>query len=485
MIARAPLPFAHKLGYSAGQAVDGIVSQTLSIFLFFYVTMVCGLPGGLAGIALATGLAVDAVMDPVIGSASDGWRSRMGRRMPFMLAGLPSVALLFVAIFTLPAGLSIPILFAWLTVLSILLRIAMSLFNLPYQAIGAELSDDYAERSSIMAWRWGIGMVGTLLAVALGFGVFFANPEGMSQRSAYTSFALTLAVIVLVTGAIAIRIAARTLDRQHPPAMGNGRLHLRVLRDLGEVFRNRSFRILFGSALLFFSALGTHATLGLHINTFFWKFTATQMQMVMLSVFVGLLLGAPLAAPMLKRWEKRTVLILGLAGLAISQTVPAALRLIGLFPFQGETLMWVLSAVVFAGGILMAAAAIAFASMIADAADEHEHLFGARREGLYFAGWAFASKAAGGVGALIAGAVLHVVAFPTDIAERGGREALLPENTIHWLGFFYGPGAGILYLGAILVIFLYGLDAKRHAAILRDLDQRRSIAPAGAASLVS
>src|SRR5882757_10477946 len=78
-----PLPFNLKLGYSAGQFVDGIVNNGLSVFLLFYVTAVCGLPGALAGVALSLGIIVDAVMDPAIGALSDGWRSRFGRRLPF------------------------------------------------------------------------------------------------------------------------------------------------------------------------------------------------------------------------------------------------------------------------------------------------------------------------------------------------------------------------------------------------------------------
>lgn len=481
MTVRTKLPFGQKLGYATGNVVDGIVSQALGIFLLFYVTTVCGLPGGLAGIALAAGLAVDAVMDPLIGSSSDGWRSRFGRRLPFMLVGLPAIAILFVAIFTLPKGLSTPVLFVWLTTLSVLLRIAISLFNLPYQAVGAELSDDYAERSSIMAWRWGLAVTGTLAVVVLGFAVFFPGKGGTMMRDHYTSFALTLAAIAVVAGLVSARVVGTTLDRQHPPAVGDGGLHVRVLRELGEVFRNRSFRILFGSALMFFSALGTHAALGLHTNTFFWHFTSQQTQTVTLAVFMGLLLGAPLTGPFLKRMEKRNVLIVGLIGLAVSETVPAGLRLLGLFPFQGNTLMWILSGIVFVGGLLMAAGSIAFASMMADAADEHEHLFGARREGLYFAGWAFASKAAAGVGALIAGLVLQIIDFPTDIATRGN--VVLPDSTINLLGFFYGPGAGLLYIGAIVASFLYRLDARAHAAIMRDLNERRAVALAGAATL--
>ena len=468
-----PLRFATKIGYSLGQVLDGIVSQSLGIFLFFYVTAVCGLPGGLAGIALATGLAIDAVMDPLIGSASDGLRSRLGRRLPFMLAGLPAVAVLFVAIFALPTGLSTAALFVWVMILSVLLRVAMSLFTLPYQALGAELSDDYAERTSIMAWRWGLGVLGTVAAVVLAFGVFFRGAGGTLNRAGYTPFAVTLAALFVVCSLLSMRTISTTLDRQHPVTASEGGLHRRVWRELGEVFQNRSFRILFGSALLFFSALGTHSTLALHVNTFFWHLTSAQTQVVTLAVFIGLVLGAPLASPMIKRLEKRAVLLIGLIGIGIADTAPAVLRLLGFFPFEGTVLMWVLAGIVFVGGVLLAAAAIAFASMMADAADEHEHLFGARREGLYFAGWSFAGKAAAGVGALIAGMVIQLIHFPANLADHGGSAAVLPQATINWLGFFYGPGAGVLYLGAICATFRYSLDAKTHAAILCDLRARR------------
>ena len=472
-----PLRFSLKLGYAAGSIVDGIVQQGTNIFLFFYVTAVCGVPGGLAGAALAAGLVIDAIVDPLIGSASDGWRSRFGRRLPLMAVGLPLVALAFFLIFSLPAGLSSTSLFIWLTTLSVLLRVSTSLFLLPYNALGAELSDDYRERSSIMAWRWGAAMIGALIAIVLGFGLFFSGESGLSQRSAYSPFALALAVVAILAGIIALRTVLATRDRQHVVAAAeDGRMHSRLFRELGEVFRNRSFRILFIGALLLFTALAIHATLGLHANTFFWRLDASQTQMVTLSLFGGLLLGAPLAGPLLKRTEKRTVLMLGMGGLGVAYGLPATLRLLGLLPLHGASLAAFLSAVVFVAGILMAMAAIAFASMMADAADEHEHLFGARREGLYFAGWAFASKAAAGAGALVAGIALQAMGFPSG--EGATLPASVAPGTIAWIGIIYGPGSGILTLLSAATCLYYRLDSRAHAAIMADLDQRRTLAPA-------
>jgi Na+/melibiose symporter-like transporter len=57
---------------------------------------------------------------------------------------------------------------------------------------------------------------------------------------------------------------------------------------------------------------------------------------------------------------------------------------------------------------------------------------------------------------------------------HGAETVRIPEHVANLLGAFYGPGAGLLYVGAILVTFLYELDSRRHAAILEELSVRRS-----------
>jgi GPH family glycoside/pentoside/hexuronide:cation symporter len=363
----------------------------------------------------------------------------------------------------------VPALFTWLTLLSIGLRVSISLFLLPYNAVGAELSDDYEERSSIAAWRWGLAMLAAVVTVALGFGVFLSGPDGLSRRAAYFPFALSLAVLVGLGAVVSIRALHTMPERQHPPTATTGLIHARLLREVGELFRNRSFVTLFVGAILLFTAAAIHATLGIHANTYFWGMVPAQVQTVTLSLFLGLLLGAPLAGPLLRRLEKRTVLIMGIAGLAAAYTVPPTLRLIGLMPTAHPPVA-LLATVVFLGGALMATAAIAFASMMADAADEHEHLFGARREGLYFAAWAFASKAAAGFGSLVAGIALQLVGF-----QGGGHAQLhLAPNVVRAIGVIYGPGTGLLAFGAAAACLFYRLDARSHRAILSELTQRRA-----------
>lgn len=475
------LPFVDKFGGAFGQIVDGAVTAPLGLFLLFYATTVCGLPGGLAGAAIAAGLIVDAVLDPLIGSTSDRWRSRLGRRLPFMLVGFPTVAILLVAIFSLPAGLPTPVLFFYLMVVSILLRIALSLFILPYQATVPELSEDYTERSSIIVWRFGIGMIGTLTAITLGFGVFFADPGGLADRSAYTPFALTLAALVLTGGALASWSTYRTRNRGHT-VHHEGTAN--VLAELAQVFRNPSFRILFIGALLFFTALGTHGALALHANAYFWGLKPDQVQVVTLSIFVGLVIGAPLAGPVLKVVDKKIVAAVGIIGLGMAQCLPATLRLLGVFPFEGSELMTALASLYFAGGILMASAAVSFSSMMADAADEHEHLFGTRREGMYYAGLAFATKAAGGAGALLGGLILQALNFPA-IANHDAAIVVVSEGTVRHLGTFYGPAVGLGFAASVAMLAGYRMNASKHAGIMADLANRRAASARQEGSLIT
>ncbi|HEX7784483.1 MAG TPA: MFS transporter [Sphingobium sp.] len=460
------------MGYAAGQLVELIVGSMLNIFVLFYVTAVCGLPGGLAGLALGAGMIVDAVMDPLIGSLSDGWRSRFGRRVPFMIAALVPIVLTFNLIFALPSTFGQAALFLWLMLLSITLRISLSVFTLPYQALGAELSDDYDERSSIAAWRWGIGILGTVAVIGLGYGVFLAGPSGVSNRAAYLPLTLTLSVLLLAGGFIAIWQGLSTRHMQHEVGTTGEAVHRRLIAEMSEMFRNRTFRIIFAASLFFNIEIGTNQALALHVASFFWNLTSTQMQAVFVPAVLGLALGAPMAGPLGRHMEKRTMLLIGMMGMVICHALPSTLKLLGLLHLTGTGLIALLLVVALLGGAMMALALIAFVSMIPDAADEHEHLFGARREGLYFAGWSFASKSATGAGILIAGLVLQLIHFPTHLSEQGGAAAL-PERTIAWLGFAGGPGAALLSIAGAALVLLYRIDKKSHARIIDDLKRRR------------
>ena len=148
---------AGKLGYASGTLSFAVKDVAFGSFVLFYYTSVVGLKGSLAGLVLFIAMVWDAVTDPVVGSISDNLRTRWGRRHALMaISGVPLAICLF-ALFNVPDGLDQTEIFLWMLVVCLLLRTFLTLFTIPYLALGAELSTDYQERSSIAGVRTLIG----------------------------------------------------------------------------------------------------------------------------------------------------------------------------------------------------------------------------------------------------------------------------------------------------------------------------------------
>ncbi len=469
---RPPLTIPIKLAYGAGQLVEGVSSTVIGTFLFFYYTAVLGLSGSLVGIAAAISLFTDAFIDPLIGSVSDNTRSRWGRRIPFLMFGAPAVALTLGLAFSPPAHSAPTVLFLWLTTASLGLRCFVSVFNVPFIALGAELSEDYAERSNIVAYRWVFYIFGLLATTLLGYRLFLAGPKGLLGAAGYAPLAWSTAAMVLFGGAVSVfgvRRFAASLPVSAPSAVA---IHKRLLPELVEIFRNPSFRVLFAVSVLFWVAQGVANTLGLHLNTFVWKMTPPQISLTLFGYVFGLLVGVPLAPIMVRRFEKRTVLILGLVIICFVQGGLNGLRVLGIFTLTGAAVVGplVINAVI--GGIGATFATIAVGSMMADAADEHDYIFGTRREGLYFSGLGFAGKAATGLGALLAGFALDLINFPKGVAAHP-EAAIVTPGTLAGLALVAGPFVALVSAVATGLMLLYRIDRARHEEVMRVLHERR------------
>ena len=125
-------------------------------------------------------------------------------------------------------------------------------------------------------------------------------------------------------------------------------------------------------------------------------------------------------------------------------------------------------------GVTVTALVIGFQSMMADAADEHDFLFGARREGIYFAGLSFSVKLTAAAGVLLAGKAADLIGLPSSIAQHGGMHIQIPAETVRNLGLISGPLPAAITLTCMIITWFYGIDRKRHAEIRDALAKRRS-----------
>ena len=401
--------------YGSGALVENITTVAIGGLLLFYLTIICGLSGSLAGAALGATLVVDSMIDPVVGSISDNSRSRHGRRHPFMLAAIIPIVVAFGLLFSVPKGLTGLPLFGYALATLLSLRVAISFFYVPYMALGAELTDDYAERSSIVAGRVFFTVIGGVASAVLTWGVFLKGQDGRFHGAAYSPLAWTLGAIVAVGALLSTFGTLNSRGRLHAAPNAAGFSFGQLAKEVLEVLRNRSFISLFMPCLILFTALGVAGTLTLHANTFFWKLGSGQILSLSLIAPVGVFIGIFGASLLARKIEKRTTAMLGLGLIGVAQLGPVMLRLGGVISL--DQAMATLAVATLLGGLGGSIATIAFQSMMADATDEHEHLFGARREGLYFAGITLSAKASSGLGAWIGGIALDVIGFPHGVTS--------------------------------------------------------------------
>lgn len=466
-----------KVFYSLGQAAQTGGFDTAVGFVFFYYSVVLGLPGALVGTALAVGLAFDALVDPMIGSWSDNIKSRLGRRLPLMIAAIPLTTLTIGLLFSPPAGLSKPLLFGWLALLSVAGRSAISLFHVPYVALGAELATDYAERTSVVVYRSAAGILSGLAITALGFSVFFAD-GGLQRAAGYPGFGWSAAAILCVCMSLCclgLRHYAAALPQPDQIAQP---LWRRLPSEVKEIFANRSFRLLFISAVITYVAQGLNATLNSHAFVFVWQLKSETIQFISYAFMAGLLIGVGGAPKLQMRLEKKNVVLIGLWLLIANWLVIQGSWLLGLYSPLGDAALVPMQVNSFVAGIGIGFVSVAYPSMMADAADEHEHLLGRRREGLYFAGLGFANKAAVGVGVLLAGLALDLIRFPDDIGQNVG--ALLPHDVQFRLVLVWGPLPAVVAVISMLIFVSYGITRARHDEIAEALRRKRGLDATGA-----
>jgi GPH family glycoside/pentoside/hexuronide:cation symporter len=464
-------PAAVKFFYSVGQFVESGYLAVNS-FIFFYYTAVLGLSGSMVGAALAISMALDAAADPLIGSWSDSVRSRFGRRLPVMLLAAPLTMISMGLLFTPPSGLTPLLLFGWLTLTKMSVRAFASMFNIPFFALGGEMSNDYVERSRIVAYRLLAGIVTGVLITALAYSVFFAGEGGLQQAERYPAFGWTISALVLVGALICcagIWRYAAALPQPQTPAEP---MLARFIPEVLEIVRNRTFVILFLSLLLFASAAGVHQALNNHSYVFVWKVRPESIQIITYVYLAGILIGTPLTPALLRVLEKKTVVGLGFATVGVGWTVLPGLRGLGLFAPTGAAAMpWLaLTALVF--GIGFGLIAIAYPSMMADAADEHEYRHGVRREGLFFSGLGFAGKAAGGMGLMVGGFALDLLRFPRDVGRQ--VHAVIPEDVLSHLALAWGWLPAALVLVGALVFAPYAISRARQAEVSDALKLKRA-----------
>lgn len=453
--------------YGIGACSSGIKSRALSSFLLIFYNQAVGMSPASVALAISIITVFDAIVDPLTGQVSDNFRSRWGRRHPFMYASALPLATGFYMLWNPPGWVPAEYLFVYLLLCLMTIRLFDTFFELPSLALAPELVQDYDRRTVIVSMRIFFRTVAGLLFTIAAFQIFLAEDRGgVTSREGYSTFAAVGSGVMLVSILTSTIATHRFIPWLRTPDPHERRA--RFFRDVWVLVRVPAARTMLVVGMLTAVASGARNGLDLYFGVYFWELTQGQLATITTLTAIATLGGAllvPFASRYLgKRNGAITVYSLGF----VTGSLPVMLRLVGVLPENGTTSLFVLlCAESFLLGLFYVMSAVLLNSMLNDVVEEVEVANGRRSEGLLFSADAFFTKAVSGLGILISGGVLTLIAFPAK-AERG---AVAPD-VIYNLGAAYIPIIAVIAVIVIAALLRFPIDRDRHETNLATLRDR-------------
>ncbi|MDZ7729418.1 MAG: MFS transporter [Dehalococcoidia bacterium] len=425
------LPLTTRILYASGSLGSQVLTQTLTVWVFFFYAAEGAEdrdplgPVLWVGFALVAGRVVDAVTDPIIGYISDITRSRWGRRGPYILAGGPFMALAFVMLWFPPAADgSSWVNVAWLAGVLQLYFLGVTVVGAPYTGIFPELAVGARDRVSISAWQLVFGLVGA------GIALIATGP--IIDLVGFGAMGVLIAVIGLLPRYIGLW-GVRGKLHYRPPRVTRAESLPALVRALRSMLRNRSFLVLVGSLVCF---QGAQLMLTQAVPFFVVEIlghSAGMQAPVTASFFVAAMLMIPVIVRSTYRFGKRHVYGACLLGGAL--TLPL-LFFAGFLPAIPELVQVVV--IIALIGFPLSGAFILPDTLLADVVDEDSSRTETRYEAMFFSSRATLEK----LGQALATGLFSVLLalFGATAAEPLGVRLIGPVSAVlmlvGWALFF-------------------------------------------------
>ena len=289
---------------------DAVVYCVIGTFLLFFLTTVTQIPPAIAGTIAALGSVWDVIASSLVAYLSDRSKSRHGRRRPFIMAGAFPLGVATALIFT-TVHLSQPARIAYYMIMLLILWTAFCVFYVPYLAWGAELTQDYDERTALRGYVYVYNTLGAAMGTILPTIIVDALLQvGCNEEQSWQAvgvFCGLTASLVIFFGAKGIRVREMPVDN-HSQISADVRRSAGILKD---ILRNYWEILLLRSARCIILALMISAVMA------FQSFVSV--------VFV------PFLIRMTKRYDKRSMYLAGM-GISLAASVFYGLAGIGTIP---------------------------------------------------------------------------------------------------------------------------------------------------------
>jgi len=415
--------------------ISGIFGALLPIFYQDYL----GLSAGWFGVAAMIYAVWNALNDPLFGYITDGTRSRLGRRIPYMRFTAPFLALFFVMVWLAPRGAGQLGIFAWMLGSMLLYDTAYTIVGLAYSALLPEVSESDAERNGLQVSSSLFGLLGTLLG--------FMIPDMVRPKGAGGSLTYLQLAMVVVAVVAALLIVAVTFRVRERPEFTKVDKPIPLGRAIGLTFTSRSFIVL--ALANFMSILMQALLLGTIFYLADYVLKAKSSMLVLACLFVPLVIGVTLT-PLFRRGlgvvgAQQLLLVIAGAGLVAITFVPTGL---------------ILPCIALAGFGLSGPQTLTNV-LFAQVADEDELRSGVRREGAFFGVNALITKPAQSMAIWLTPAILQAAHFVTRQSQGGAMLRDQPASAVMGIRILVGLIPGIAMFAGALILALYPLRGRR------------------------
>jgi Na+/melibiose symporter-like transporter len=443
----ARLPTRSLVAYSLMTLPLACAGLPIALYLAPIYTDRVGLDLAGVGLALMAARIVNVGVDMLVGWLSDRDGVAGLRRKPWIALGTPVMMLASWKLFMPPAEASLAYLFAW----ALAFYVGWSLITVPYGAWGAELSDDYHERSRIVGYREGMSVLGLLMAVTapvLVSGGLRGDRIAAMTADVQAFTWLTLALLPITAAALCLCVRERPAAKAAVRARG------------AALFSNKPFLVLLAAGVV--SALGTGINQTTTLAFYTYRARLAETADVMIFVFfVAALAGAPfwvwLGARLGKHRALAAAAVWNALFLAVMPFIPAG-------NVAAYTCLQLATGLAYAGPLILGA------SMAADVIDLDWLKGGAQRGALFIAVWGVGQKLSEAVGVGIALPALKALGFsPEHALTADAQNALVLVSVIAPM---------VLALCSVPLIWLYPIDARAQRRISAIIARRTGRDPA-------